>query len=65
MRRITHPTVQQMLAGKATLPCVFTLQTSTSIGPPHLLWTRTRLAGGGQGAPSEQTVLSAKGKTTT
>uniref|UniRef100_A0A3B4FIR7 Neurocan b n=1 Tax=Pundamilia nyererei TaxID=303518 RepID=A0A3B4FIR7_9CICH len=61
MRRITHPTVQQMLAGKATLPCVFTLQTSTSTGPPHLLWTRTRLAGGGQGAPSEQTVLSAKG----
>lgn len=61
MRRITHPTVQQMLAGKASLPCVFTLQTSTSTGPPHLLWTRTRLAGGGQGAPSEQTVLSAKG----
>ncbi|GLD58592.1 neurocan core protein-like isoform X1, partial [Lates japonicus] len=61
MRRITHPTVQQTLAGKAVLPCVFTLQTSSSGQPPHLLWTRTRLPAGGQGAPLEQTVLSAKG----
>uniref|UniRef100_A0A8C4IPV7 Neurocan b n=1 Tax=Dicentrarchus labrax TaxID=13489 RepID=A0A8C4IPV7_DICLA len=43
MRRITHPTVQQTLAGKAVLPCVFTLQTSSSSQPPHLLWTRIRL----------------------
>ncbi|XP_040911426.1 neurocan core protein-like [Toxotes jaculatrix] len=61
MRRITHPTVQQTLAGKAVLPCVFTLQTSSSSQPPHLLWTRTRLPAGGQGAPLEQIVLSAKG----
>ncbi|XP_072220103.1 neurocan core protein-like isoform X2 [Leuresthes tenuis] len=59
MRRITHPTVQQMLAGKAVLPCVFTLQTSSSIQPPQLLWTHTK--SGGQGTPLEQIVLSAKG----
>ncbi|PWA25117.1 hypothetical protein CCH79_00005216 [Gambusia affinis] len=61
MRRITHPTVQQMLAGKAVLPCVFTLRTSSSHQPPHLLWTHTRPPAGGHGAPLEQTVLSAKG----
>ncbi|XP_039999999.1 neurocan core protein-like [Xiphias gladius] len=61
MRRITHPTVQQTLAGKAVLPCVFNLQTSSSSQPPHLLWTRTRLPAGGQGASPEQIVLSAKG----
>nr|XP_046265441.1 neurocan core protein-like [Scatophagus argus]XP_046265442.1 neurocan core protein-like [Scatophagus argus] len=61
MRRITHPTVQQTLAGKAVLPCVFTLPISSSSQPPHLLWTRTWLPAGGQGAPMEQVVLSAKG----
>ncbi|XP_026169648.1 neurocan core protein-like [Mastacembelus armatus] len=61
MRRITHPTVQQTLAGKAILPCVFTLQTSSSSQAPHLLWTQIRLPAGGQGAPLEQIVLSAKG----
>uniref|UniRef100_A0A7N5ZZY3 Neurocan b n=1 Tax=Anabas testudineus TaxID=64144 RepID=A0A7N5ZZY3_ANATE len=40
MRRITHPTVHQTLAGKAVLPCVFTLHTSSSSQPPHLLWTQ-------------------------
>uniref|UniRef100_A0A1A8HTD8 Neurocan a n=3 Tax=Nothobranchius kuhntae TaxID=321403 RepID=A0A1A8HTD8_NOTKU len=61
MRRITHPTVQQMLAGEAVLPCVFTLQTSSSVQPPHILWTHSRPPAGGQGAPLEETVLSAKG----
>ncbi|XP_034557946.1 neurocan core protein-like isoform X2 [Notolabrus celidotus] len=62
MRRITHPTVQQSLAGKAVLPCVFTLQPDSSGQPPHLLWTRTRPpAVGEQGAVLEQIVLSAKG----
>ncbi|XP_034051858.1 LOW QUALITY PROTEIN: neurocan core protein-like [Gymnodraco acuticeps] len=61
MRRITHPTVQQTLAGKAVLSCVFTLQTSSSPQPPHILWTRIRGPAEGQGAPHEQTVLSAKG----
>uniref|UniRef100_A0A087YC52 Neurocan b n=1 Tax=Poecilia formosa TaxID=48698 RepID=A0A087YC52_POEFO len=61
MSRITYPTVQQMLAGKAVLPCVFTLRTSSSHRPPHLLWTHTRPPAGGHGAPLEQTVLSAKG----
>ncbi|XP_045908453.1 neurocan core protein-like [Micropterus dolomieu] len=61
MRRITHPTVHQTLAGKAVLPCVFTLQTSTSTQPPQLLWTHIRLPAGGKGAPLEQIVLSAKG----
>ncbi|XP_070830192.1 neurocan core protein-like [Chaetodon trifascialis] len=61
MRRITHPTVQQTLAGKAILPCVFTLQTSSSSQPPHLLWTHVRLPAGGQGTPLEKIVLSAKG----
>ncbi|KAI3374351.1 hypothetical protein L3Q82_006189 [Scortum barcoo] len=61
MRRITHPTVQQALAGKAVLPCVFTFQTTSSGQPPHLLWTRIRPPAEGQGAPLEQIVLSAKG----
>ncbi|XP_042354489.1 neurocan core protein-like [Plectropomus leopardus] len=61
MRRITHPTVQQTLAGKAVLPCVFTLQTSSSSEPPHLLWTRIGAPAKGEGAPLEQIVLSAKG----
>ncbi|XP_054595347.2 neurocan core protein isoform X2 [Nothobranchius furzeri] len=61
MRRITLPTVQQMLAGEAVLPCVFTLQTSSSVQPPHILWTHSRPPAGGQGAPLEETVLSAKG----
>ncbi|TDH05541.1 hypothetical protein EPR50_G00123310 [Perca flavescens] len=61
MRRITHPTVQQTLAGKAVLPCVFTLQTSSSGQPPHLLWTRIRAPAEGESAPLEQIVLSAKG----
>ncbi|XP_034470389.1 neurocan core protein-like isoform X2 [Hippoglossus hippoglossus] len=60
MRRITHPTVQQTLAGKAVLPCVFTLQSSSSSQRPHILWTRT-VASEGQEAPVEQIVLSAKG----
>ncbi|XP_028283455.1 neurocan core protein-like [Parambassis ranga] len=61
MRRITHPMVQQMLAGKAVLPCVFTLQTSSSLQPPQLLWTRSNRSAGGRGAPQEEIVLSAKG----
>ncbi|XP_028987073.1 neurocan core protein-like [Betta splendens] len=61
MRRITHPTVQQTLAGRAVLPCVFTLQAGASSQPPHLLWTRISPPAGGQGAPLEQMVLSAKG----
>ncbi|XP_037644279.1 neurocan core protein-like [Sebastes umbrosus] len=61
MRRITHPAVQQTLAGKAVLPCVFTLQNSSSSQPPHLLWTRIRVPAEGEGAPLEQIVLSAKG----
>ncbi|KAM9720131.1 neurocan core protein-like isoform 1-T2 [Menidia menidia] len=60
LRRITHPTVHQTLAGKAVLPCVFTLQTS-SLQPPQLLWTHTKPLAGGRGAPLEQVVLSAKG----
>lgn len=62
MRRITHPIVQQMLAGKAILPCVFTLQTNSS-NQPHLLWTHVGLPAGGRGPPLEQIVLSAKGIT--
>lgn len=61
MRRITHPTVKQTLAGKAALPCVFTLQTNSSNQPPHLLWTRVGLPAGGQSTLREQIVLSAKG----
>lgn len=65
MRRITHPTVQQMLAGKAVLPCVFTLQTSSFLQPPQLLWTRSNRSAGGRGASQEEIVLSAKGKKNT
>ncbi|XP_055007722.1 neurocan core protein-like [Boleophthalmus pectinirostris] len=61
MRRVTHPTVTEPLAGKALLPCVLTLQPSSSSDTPHIIWTRVRLAAGGQGPPLEQTVLSAKG----
>uniref|UniRef100_A0A672HLG9 Neurocan b n=1 Tax=Salarias fasciatus TaxID=181472 RepID=A0A672HLG9_SALFA len=61
MRRITHSSVQQMLAGRAVLPCVFTLQTSSSGQPPHLLWTRTGPPAAGPRAQQEQVVLSAKG----
>ncbi|TNM97766.1 hypothetical protein fugu_014012 [Takifugu bimaculatus] len=61
MRRITRPPVQQMLAGRAILPCVFTLQTNSSDQPPFLLWTHSRIPAGGKGTPEEQVVLSAKG----
>ncbi|XP_029687135.1 neurocan core protein-like isoform X1 [Takifugu rubripes] len=61
MRRITRPPVQQMLAGRAILPCVFTLQTNSSDQPPFLLWTHSRIPAGGKGSPEEQVVLSAKG----
>ncbi|CAL8281591.1 unnamed protein product [Lota lota] len=63
MRRITHPTVQASLAGRALLPCVFPPQDPGSSGPPppHILWTVTRPPAGGRGAPEEQTVLSARG----
>ncbi|XP_076000891.1 neurocan core protein-like [Genypterus blacodes] len=64
MRRITHPTVQESLAGKAILPCVFTQQGPPSSQRPHLMWTRLwPLADGqgGQGGPREQVLLSAKG----
>uniref|UniRef100_A0AAV2JQ16 Neurocan core protein n=1 Tax=Knipowitschia caucasica TaxID=637954 RepID=A0AAV2JQ16_KNICA len=60
MRRVTHPTVTQPLAGTAVLPCELTLHSSSS-ETPHLVWTRVRLPAGGQGPPLEQTVLSAKG----
>lgn len=62
MSRITHPPVQQMLAGRATLPCVFTLRSNSSDQPPSLLWTHTGIPVGGKGAPWEQVVLSAKGE---
>ncbi|KAK7945721.1 hypothetical protein WMY93_001449 [Mugilogobius chulae] len=61
MQRVSHPTVTELLAGKALLPCVLTLQPSSSSDTPHLVWTRVRLPVGGQGPPLEQTVLSAKG----
>ncbi|XP_035993963.1 neurocan core protein isoform X1 [Fundulus heteroclitus] len=61
MRRITHPAVHQSLAGKAVLPCAFTLRTSSSVQTPHLLWTHTKPPPGGHDAPLEQIVLSAKG----
>ncbi|CAJ1072085.1 neurocan core protein-like isoform X1 [Xyrichtys novacula] len=61
MRRITHPTVQQSLAGKAILPCVFTLQPGSSSQSPSLVWTHiTPPAPKGHGA-KEQIVLFAKG----
>ncbi|XP_023820824.1 neurocan core protein [Oryzias latipes] len=61
MRRIMHQTEKQMLAGTAVLPCAFTLQTSSSIQTPNILWTHTRPPSGGEDAPQEQIVLSAKG----
>uniref|UniRef100_A0A8C7ZQB1 Neurocan core protein n=1 Tax=Oryzias sinensis TaxID=183150 RepID=A0A8C7ZQB1_9TELE len=61
MRRIMHQTEKQTLAGTAVLPCVFTLQTSSSIQTPNILWTHTRPSSGGEDAPQEQIVLSAKG----
>uniref|UniRef100_A0A4W5PWI4 Neurocan b n=1 Tax=Hucho hucho TaxID=62062 RepID=A0A4W5PWI4_9TELE len=64
MRRVTHPTIREPLAGIAHLPCVFTLQPSElspSSQPPHIQWTRTWIPQGGEGGPLEQTVLSAKG----
>ncbi|XP_068422341.1 neurocan core protein-like isoform X2 [Clinocottus analis] len=61
MRRIRHPTVQRALAGRAVLPCVFTLQTGSSGRTPHLLWTRFGVPAGGGASPPEQIVLSAKG----
>ncbi|KAJ3595448.1 hypothetical protein NHX12_004751 [Muraenolepis orangiensis] len=64
MRRITHPTVQSSLAGRALLPCVFPPQDPSPAGrlsPPHILWTVTRPPAGGHRAPEEQTVLSARG----
>lgn len=63
MRRITHPAVEEPLGGGAVLPCVFTLQTSSS-QPPHVLWTHIRQPAGAQDAAPEQIVLSAKGETT-
>ncbi|KAM9390829.1 LOW QUALITY PROTEIN: uncharacterized protein ACWYII_034393, partial [Salvelinus alpinus] len=64
MRRVTHPTIREPLTGIAHLPCVFTLQPSElspSSQPPHIQWTRTWIPQGGEGAPLEQMVLSAKG----
>ncbi|XP_047445642.1 neurocan core protein-like [Mugil cephalus] len=61
MRRVTHPTVQQTLADKAVLPCVFTLHTTSSSQSPHILWTHSRPPAGGHGSPLEHVVLSAKG----
>nr|XP_057924466.1 neurocan core protein-like isoform X1 [Doryrhamphus excisus] len=61
MRRITHPTVQQPLAGEVVLPCVFTLQASSYSQPVRLLWTLVRLPAGGQSAPLEHIVLTAEG----
>uniref|UniRef100_A0A3B4AZ78 Neurocan b n=1 Tax=Periophthalmus magnuspinnatus TaxID=409849 RepID=A0A3B4AZ78_9GOBI len=49
MRRVTHPTVTELLAGKALLPCVLTLQPSSNSDTPHIIWTRVRLPAGGQG----------------
>ncbi|XP_061551139.1 neurocan core protein-like isoform X2 [Phycodurus eques] len=60
MRRISHPTVQQPLAGVATLPCVFTLPTSSSTQDVRLLWTLVRLPAGRRGSPLEHVVLTAE-----
>lgn len=62
MRRVSHPTVLQSLAGSAVLPCVFTLQTNSSAQTPHLLWTRSASQPGEAGASPQQVVLSAKGE---
>uniref|UniRef100_A0A667WN71 Link domain-containing protein n=1 Tax=Myripristis murdjan TaxID=586833 RepID=A0A667WN71_9TELE len=61
MRRVTHPTVRETLAGRALLPCVFTLQASSTGQPPHILWTLLRQPAGAPRGPVEQTVLSARG----
>ncbi|XP_061695787.1 neurocan core protein-like isoform X2 [Syngnathoides biaculeatus] len=61
MRRITHPTVQQPLAGVATLPCVFSLPTSSSAQDVRLVWTLVRIAGAGRGSPLEHVVLTTEG----
>ncbi|XP_010886420.1 neurocan core protein isoform X2 [Esox lucius] len=65
MRRVTHPTIRESLAGFAHLPCVFTLQPnepSPSSKPSQIQWTRTWVAGG-EGIPLEQTILSVRGET--
>ncbi|XP_034039882.1 neurocan core protein-like isoform X2 [Thalassophryne amazonica] len=62
MRKVTHPAVKESLAGKAILPCAFTLQSSSTDQPPRVMWTHIiQPAPGGQGGPVEQIVLSAKG----
>ncbi|XP_019712439.1 neurocan core protein-like isoform X2 [Hippocampus comes] len=61
MRKVTHPTVQQPLAGEAVLPCVFTLPNGSSAQSVRLLWTLVRLPAGGQDSPLEHVVLSAQG----
>lgn len=62
MRRVTHPTVKGPHAGRALLPCVFTLQTpSSSSQPAQILWTRSWARPGREEGPLEQTVLSATG----
>lgn len=65
MRKVTHPTVQQPLAGEAVLPCVFTLPNGSSAQTVRLLWTLVRLPAGGQESPLEHVVLSAQGNTKT
>lgn len=63
MRRVSHPTVRQSLAGSAVLPCVFTLQSNASGQTPYLLWTRSGSESGEAGASAQQqVVLSAKGE---
>nr|XP_046178189.1 neurocan core protein-like [Oncorhynchus gorbuscha] len=61
MRRVTHPTIREPLAGIANLPCVFTLQPSELSPSSHIQWTRTWIPQGGEGGPLEQMILSAKG----
>ncbi|XP_077413452.1 neurocan core protein-like isoform X2 [Vanacampus margaritifer] len=62
MRRVSHASVRQPLAGEAVLPCVFTLPSNSS-GPSgrRLLWTLVRPPAGGRGSALEQLVLSAEG----
>ncbi|KAM8838530.1 neurocan core protein-like [Synchiropus picturatus] len=59
MRRITHPSVQEPLAGTATLPCVFTIPLSSSGLEPEILWTY--IGQPGMGPMMEQIVLTARG----
>ncbi|KAL0966447.1 hypothetical protein UPYG_G00295410 [Umbra pygmaea] len=61
MRRVTHPTVQEPLAGFAHLPCVFSLQPSHSGQLSNIQWIRTWVPNGAD-SPLEQTVLTAKGE---